>query len=183
MGGARRAMGGVGLIVACFLASAGLRALDSGAAIAAEATARLGGAAPPAPGAEALLAAIRDREAALAAAERKMAERQQTLNVAEAKLAEQLAAFEKAQKGLEGTLAMADKAAERDIDLMTAVYEAMKPADAARIFARMDVTFASGLLVRLDPKTAAAILTGMEPEAAYALTLTASSRNAGVPTK
>jgi flagellar motility protein MotE (MotC chaperone) len=181
MVGARRAMGGVGLIVACFLVSAGLRAVDSGAAIAAEAAARLGGA--PAPETEALLAAIREREAALAAVERKMAERQQTLNVAEARLAEQIAAFEAAQKGLEGTLAMADKAAERDIEHMTAVYAAMKPADAARIFGRMDVTFASGLLVRLDPKTAAAILTGMEPEAAYALTVTASSRNAGVPTQ
>jgi len=29
----------------------------------------------------------------------------------------------------------------------------------------------------------AAILTGMEPEAAYALTVTASSRNAGAPTQ
>ena len=30
---------------------------------------------------------------------------------------------------------------------MTTVYENMKPAEAARIFERMDVTFASGLLV------------------------------------
>lgn len=179
----RGALGGVGLIVACFLGSAGLRAIDNGAAIAGEAAARLGGAETPSPETEALLAAIREREAALAEAERKMAERQQTLNVAEAKLAEQLAAFEKAQKGLEETLAMADRAAERDIDRMITVYENMKPADAARIFAKMDVTFASGLLVRLKPATAAAILGGMEPEAAYAVTLTAASRNAGVPTE
>ena len=63
----------------------------------------------------------------------------QTLNVAEAKLAEQLAAFEKAQENLEKTLALADEAAERDIARMTTVYENMKPADAARIFERMDV--------------------------------------------
>ncbi len=181
MKGRRRAMGGVALIMLCFLGSAGLRLIDSGAAIAGEAAQRLGVADRPDGETDALLAAIRVRDAALAEAERKMAERQQTLNVAEAKLAEQLAAFEKARAGLEATLAKADKAAERDIDLMTAVYESMKPADAARIFSKMDVTFASGLLVRLEPGKAAAILAGMEPEAAYALTLTASSRNARVP--
>ena len=41
---------------------------------------------------------------------------------------------------------MADKAAERDIARMTTVYENMKPAEAARIFERMDVKFAAGLL-------------------------------------
>ncbi|MBP7243368.1 hypothetical protein [Amaricoccus sp.] len=176
-----RAIGGVGLIVLCFLGSAALRLAESGAAIAEELGADSpDGAAAPAE-ADDLLAAIRAREAALAAEEARMADRKQTLNVAEAKLAEQLAAFETAQKNLEDTLAMADKAAERDIDRMTAVYEAMKPADAAKIFGTMDVSFASGLLVGLDPKSAAAILSGMAPEQAYAITLTIASRNARVP--
>ena len=35
---------------------------------------------------------------------------------------------------------MADQAAEKDIARMTTVYENMKPADAAKIFERMDVS-------------------------------------------
>lgn len=180
-----RALSGVGLIVLCFVGSAALRAIESGSAIAEEIGAL--GADGPTPAetaeAEGLLAAIRAREAALDAEAKRLADRQQTLNVAEAKLAEQLAAFETAQSQLEDTLALADNAAERDIERMTAVYESMKPADAARIFGRMDVGFASGLLARLRPEVAAAVLTGMEADAAYAITLTIASRNANVPTQ
>ncbi len=177
------ALGGVGLIVLCFLGSAALRLIESGAAVAEEIAAGAESGAGAVDDAEGLLAAIRDRETALQTEEARLADRRQTLNVAEAKLAEQLAAFETAQRQLEETLALADNAAERDIERMTAVYESMKPADAARIFGRMDVTFASGLLVRLKPEIAAAILTGMEPDAAYAITVTVASRNAAVPTE
>jgi flagellar motility protein MotE (MotC chaperone) len=184
--GVRRAYGGVGLIVICFVGSAVLRLAGSAPAIAEELAATAeeapaGAAATPEQDPETLLAAIRAREAQLTAEAQRLEERAQTLNVAEAKLAEQLAAFETAQRQLEETLALADRAAEKDIERMTAVYESMDPDDAARIFAQMDVTFASGLLVRLRPETAAAILTGMEADAAYAITLTVASRNARVP--
>jgi flagellar motility protein MotE (MotC chaperone) len=122
----------------------------------------LGGPSAQATEAEGLLAAIRDREAQLDAEAARLADREQTLKVAEAKLAEQLAAFQTAQSALEETLALADKAAERDIERMTAVYENMEPEDAARIFGRMDVAFASGLLARVRPEVAARkLLTGI----------------------
>lgn len=175
------AVSGLSLIVLCFLASAALRIAESGAAFAEE-FATVAAESDAAEG-EGLLAAIREREAQLDAEAKRLSDRQQTLNVAEAKLAEQLAAFETAQRQLEETMALADNAAERDIDTMTAVYENMKPADAARIFGEMDVTFAAGLLSRLRPETAAAVLTGMEPAAAYAVTLMIASRNANVPTE
>jgi flagellar motility protein MotE (MotC chaperone) len=173
----------LGLIVFCFFASAALRLSDDGWALAqgignataAEATA-------PASSDE-LLAAIRAREAQLDAEEKRLADRKQTLSVAEAKLAEQLAAFEKARANLEKTLALADEAAEKDIARMTTVYENMKPADAAKIFDKMDVKFAAGLLARMRPDVAAQVLTGMTPETAYALTVTVASRNAAVPTE
>lgn len=175
-----RSVGGVGLIVLCFLGSGAMRLVDSGPAIAEEVGA-LGGPSAQETEAEALLAAIRAREAQLDAEAARLADREQTLKVAEAKLAEQLAAFETARRGLEETLALADKAAERDLDRMTVVYENMEPEDAARIFGRMDVAFASGLLARLRPEVAARILTSMEADAAYAITLTIASRNAAVP--
>ena len=135
------------------------------------------------PEADALLLAIRDRETQLDDKAAQLADRAQALSVAEQKLKEQLAAFETAQRNLEGTLAQADKAAERDIDRMTTVYENMKPGDAARIFERMDVSFAAGLLARMRPEITASVLAGMEPDAAYAVTLVIASRNSAVPTQ
>jgi flagellar motility protein MotE (MotC chaperone) len=181
----RPAIGGLALIAACFVASAGLRLTESGWALAEELAAAEQAADEPAPAAEtdALLAAIREREAALDAEAARLADRAQTLKVAETKLAEQLAAFEQAQKNLEATLAMADQAAEKDLARMTAVYESMKPDDAAKIFDRMDTGFAAGLLARMRPEIAADVLTAMNADAAYAVTLTIASRNSGVPTR
>jgi flagellar motility protein MotE (MotC chaperone) len=184
------AISGVGLIVLCFFGSAGLRLSESGRAMAEGlgAMARNKEAAVPdevAPSADAdlLLAAIREREAQLEREAAALADRAQTLDVAETKLAEQLAAFEKAQADLEATLAMADRAAEKDIERMTTVYENMKPDDAARIFDRMAVEFAAGLLARMRPEAAAQVLTAMDADGAYAVTLTIASRNARVPTE
>lgn len=177
----RAALGGVSLIVLCFLGSATLRFGESGLAVAEEIAERATAPAPPA--GDALLTALRTREGALDAREKTMADRAQALNVAEAKLAEQLAAFETARGQLEKTLASADKAAEKDIDRMTTVYEKMKPADAARIIDKMDVTFAAGLLARMRPEIAANVLAGMSAESAYAVTLTVASRNSRVPTE
>lgn len=182
--GAKRAVvGGVSLIVLCFLGSAALRLGESGQALAQELAAAAETAAPEAGPNDALLAALRAREAELDAREQTMANRSQALGVAEAKLAEQLAAFEKAQTQLQSTLASADKAAEKDIDRMTTVYEKMKPADAARILDKMDVTFAAGLLARMRPEIAAQVMASMAPETAYAVTVTVASRNSRVPTQ
>lgn len=185
MAGSRPAIGGVGLIVACFLASGVLRLSESSLALAEEIESGTGATANPAgsdnPGQ--LMKALRDREAQLNAEEARIADRAQTLNVAEAKLAEQLAAYDKAQKQLQETLASADKAAEKDINKMTTVYENMKPADAARILDRMDVAFAAGLMARMRPEIAAQILSAMNADSAYAVTLTVASRNSKVPTK
>jgi flagellar motility protein MotE (MotC chaperone) len=183
MAAARRpVLSGMGLVVLCFFASAALRLTDDDWALA-QGLGEGGTKAAEATGKDQLLDAIRQREAQLAAEEKRLADRKQTLGVAEAKLAEQLAAFEKARANLEKTLAMADQAAERDLARMTTVYENMKPAEAAKIFETMDVGFAAGLLARMRPDMAAQVLTGMKPETAYAVTVTIASRNARVPTK
>lgn len=182
------AAGGVGLIVLCFLGSAALRLTESGMAFAEEIGTLVQGAPEAAAepvaaeaDADALLAAIRERGAQIAAEEARLADRAQTMAVAEARLAEQLAALEKARADLEATLALADQASERDIGQMTAVYENMKPADAAKIFERMDVHFAAGLMSRMRPELAAQVLAGMNADSAYAVTLTIASRNSRAP--
>ena len=80
---------------------------------------------------------------------------------------------------LKATLALADGAAEADIERLTAVYQAMKPKDAAALFETMAPEFAAGFLGRMPPEAAAAILSGMSPEAAYGVSVIVAGRNAG----
>ncbi len=84
---------------------------------------------------------------------------------------------------LRSTLALADKAAENDIAGLTAVYQAMKPKDAAALFETMSPEFAAGFLGRLPPDSAAAILSAMSPEAAYGISVIVAGRNVGAPTE
>jgi flagellar motility protein MotE (MotC chaperone) len=86
-----------------------------------------------------------------------------------------------AEEELKATLALADGAAEDDIARLTAVYQAMKPKDAAALFETMSPEFAAGFLGRMPPDSAAAILSGMSSEAAYGISVIVAGRNADVP--
>jgi flagellar motility protein MotE (MotC chaperone) len=114
-------------------------------------------------------AALNDREAALALADQAITERLAELEAMEARLRE--------------TLALADGAAEADIERLTAVYQAMKPKDAAALFETMSPDFAAGFLGRMAPESAAAILSGMSAEAAYGISVIVAGRNTGAPTE
>ncbi len=131
----------------------------------------------------ALLAAIRERTASLQQQELQLAERRQTLAVVEKKVAEQILAMNEAEKNLAATLAVADEATEKDLARLTAVYENMKPKNAADIFSGMDIGFAAGFLARIRPDAAANILAGLPTDKAYAISLTIAGRNADAPTE
>lgn len=182
------------LLSGLFLLSAVLRIVDRDGAIAKElktateapppapAPATAEGCVPD-PGTEALLAAIREREAQLEARARAIAEREQVLTVAKLKVEEQITALTDAEKRLAETLALADKAAEADVARLVAVYENMAPKAAAQIFAGMDVVFAAGLIGRMKAETAAAVLAGLPTDRAYAISATLAGRNARAPTE
>ena len=130
-----------------------------------------------------LLAALRAREARLAEQETALASRLQALTLAEQELGRQLAALEEVEARLAATLALADQASERDLARLTAVYEAMKPADAAALFEEMDPRFAAGFVARMRPESAAAVLAGLTPGLAYSVSVILAGRHAGVPTQ
>jgi flagellar motility protein MotE (MotC chaperone) len=127
------------------------------------------------------LLSLSHREQALQAREEALEERAQSLAHAERRLAEKLEALRLAEEELAGTMARADRAAEDDIDRLVQVYEAMKPEEAARVFAEMEIQFAAGFFSRLRPEIAAPILAGLEPRQAYALSALIAGRNALVP--
>jgi flagellar motility protein MotE (MotC chaperone) len=132
-------------------------------------------------GVAALLASLREREARLVEQERKAAEREQGLALARKEIDGKLAELQAAEEKLAATLAMADQAAEKDVGKLVAMYETMKPKDAARLFGEMEPDFAAGFLAQMRPEAAAAVLAGLEPTKAYAISLMLAGRNAAAP--
>lgn len=129
----------------------------------------------------ALLAETKEREARVAEREAKLEARIQALSLIESAVAEDLKRLEQAEAELRATMARADKAAETDIGQLTAVYENMKPEQAAALFERMEPSFAAGFLGRMRSDSAAAILAGLDPDLAYSISVVLAGRNADVP--
>lgn len=133
--------------------------------------------APPGP----LLIAIRERAAEIDQRELRVVEREKLLEVAEARIRAEIRRLEEAEKKLAATLAIADGASERDVAQLVAVYEAMKPKEAAAIFNGMEPRFAAGFLARMRADTAAGILAAMREDLAYAATAVMAGRHVNVP--
>lgn len=131
----------------------------------------------------ALLAALQEREARVTALEAAVAERMQALAVAEARIGDRMAALVAAESALAAMLTLADEAAEADVLRLIAVYESMKPKEAAVLFQEMEPDFAAGFLARMRPEAAAGIMAGLPPRNAYAISVTLAGRNALAPTE
>ena len=128
-----------------------------------------------------LLSALRAREAAVAEREDQIAVRAKSLQVAQQEIERRIEALEAAEQRLSATLALADTAAEDDLARLTAVYENMKPKEAATLFQAMEPEFAAGFLARMRPDAAAKIMAGLEPQNAYSISAILAGRNAGAP--
>lgn len=128
-----------------------------------------------------LLFALQEREKRLSQQEKLVAEREQSIKLARSKIDEKMAELETAERRLAATIAQADQAAEKDVTQLVAMYESMKPKDAARLFSEMEPEFAAGFLSRMQPAAAAAVLAGLEPGKAYSFSVVLAGRNALAP--
>ena len=131
----------------------------------------------------ALLAAFQSREARIAAREGQLEDRLQAMRVAGAEITERLAQLQAAETALSDTITIADTAAEDDLGQLTAVYENMKPQDAADLFETMEPDFSAGFMGRMRPDVAALIMSNLTPETAYAISAILAGRNASAPTE
>ena len=129
----------------------------------------------------ALAEALKTRDAALSAREAELKDRLAALALAEDAINKRMDELATAEADLKKTLQIADVAAEADLTRLTAVYEAMKPADAAKLFAEMAPDFAAGFLGRMNPGAAASVMAGMEPGKAYSISVLIAGRNALAP--
>ncbi|MFN7222601.1 MAG: MotE family protein [Paracoccaceae bacterium] len=132
---------------------------------------------PPA----ALALALKERDAAITAREAALQDRLAALSLADEALTRRLTELEATETTLRQTLAIADGAAEKDLQRLTAVYEAMKPAEASALFEAMAPEFAAGFLGRMRPDVGAAIIAGLKPETAYTISVLIAGRNALAP--
>lgn len=128
-----------------------------------------------------LLEAVRARERDLATREALIADRARALAVVEEETRLQIARLAETEARLAATLALADGAAEADITRLVAVYQAMRPEQAAALFSEMEPEFAAGFLARMTPDSAAQVLAGLEPGLAYSMAVTLAGRNARAP--
>jgi flagellar motility protein MotE (MotC chaperone) len=180
----RRPVRGVLLFVAALLAGSGILRVGLGLTQAQAVPAAQPEVPPPqscpaAPGA--LIEALAERSALLDTRDAAIEDRLAALDLAEAALRRRLDDLQAAEAALSATLAKVDGAAENDLARLTAVYEAMKPKEAADLFQTMAPDFAAGFLARMRPEAAAAVLSGMAPETAYAISVLLAGRNALAP--
>lgn len=137
----------------------------------------------PPPDVTPLIAALQEREVRVASRETAIEDRLRALALAEEELSKRLMELEAAETSLLAALALSETANDNDIGRLTAVYETMKPADAAGLFEQMAPDFASGFLVRMQPESAAAIMAGLDPQTAYSISVIIAGRNANAPTQ
>ena len=183
----RRASTGALVILALFFASSGAIRIGSDLGVAlAEIADQPDGDLPSEPlncnaPPTALAQALKTRSSEISAREAALQDRTAALDLAEEAINKRMAELATAEDDLKKTLSIADGAAEKDLTTLTAVYEAMKPADAIKVFAAMAPEFAAGFLARMQPNAAAGILAGMSPEQAYSISVLIAGRNALAP--
>ena len=72
-------------------------------------------------------------------------------------------------------------AIQNDIDRLIAVYDQMKPAEAAAILTNLPSDFAAEILMRVDPENGARIIAAVEPRQAALLTAEMGARSVRNP--
>ena len=182
--------GALVLIAVLFAASAAIRlGTGAGPAIAKEVTALKDRVVPqPVPAQcavpddiAAIMAALQSRQDTLDQKENQLLTLEQSLGLARTQIEANLIRLEKAENELSATISATKEAAESDLARLTAVYQNMKPKDAASLFGTMDPEFAAGFIGRMRPDAAAKIMTGLDPDTAYTISVILAGRNADAP--
>lgn len=122
------------------------------------------------PEAVALAETLRLRGIAVDRALADLDRRKQDLAAAEAKIKARLEALKSAKAALGQTRTDKTGASAAGIDRLIAVYDAMKPAEAATIIASLPPEFAAEILTRVQPAAGARIIAAIEPGQAAILT-------------
>jgi flagellar motility protein MotE (MotC chaperone) len=132
---------------------------------------------PVAPrGERAILERLSDRRQQLDARDEELAMRENLLKAAEKRVEAKVAELKALEAKVKSALDQRDETEAKRFKGIVAMYEAMKPKDAARIFDRLDLKILVDVSTQMKPQTMSAILAQMAPEAAERLTVELAQR-------
>ncbi|MDE2029315.1 MAG: MotE family protein [Alphaproteobacteria bacterium] len=96
--------------------------------------------------------------------------RAQLLKVAEQRVNQKIKEMETLRKQLQSMVDQVNGAQQAQVGNLVKIYETMKPSDAARIFAKLDMPVLLGVIRQMKPKSTAPILAAMDPNKAKEIT-------------
>ena len=126
-----------------------------------------------------ILNALKDRRTELDVRDEDMASMLPLMMAAEQKLDAKTAALAAVKAEVQALLGQVGEREKAEVDRLVAVYSAMRPRDAARVFATLDDSVRLPVAAAMRPRSLAAVMAQMEPAAARVLTEKLASRFAG----
>jgi len=117
-----------------------------------------------------LLQALGERRQELDRRESQIAEREALLAAAERRLEEKVASLKELQTAIEASLQQRDGEDNAQIESLVKIYESMKPKDAARIFDQLDLAVLMPVVEQMKERKTAPILAKMAPTKAREVT-------------
>ena len=130
------------------------------------------------PEAVALATELRDRALRIERYMEALETRKAEIAAAEATLRARAGELRQQTSGLQSRRNGASQAVREDIDRLIAVYDQMKPAEAAAVLTNLPPDFAAEILMRVQPETGARIIAAVEPRQAALLTAQMGARSA-----
>jgi flagellar motility protein MotE (MotC chaperone) len=103
--------------------------------------------------------------------------REEMIRQAEERLEERMRALRQTEDG--GAAARAEEERREGMKNLVAMYQAMRPKEAARIFDRLSLDILVPVVLDMNPRTMAEIMAAMSPEAAERLTVALARRAQG----
>lgn len=97
--------------------------------------------------------------------------RERVLAAAEKRVEERIAELKEIDRKINSQIAEIDAAQEEKMASLVAMYEGMKPKDAAKIFERLDMGVLLDVVERMQPRKMSAVLAAMDPVVAQDLTV------------
>ncbi|RZJ26540.1 MAG: hypothetical protein EON85_12250, partial [Brevundimonas sp.] len=117
-----------------------------------------------------IIQSLSSRRAELDARDTDMASMLPLLTAAEQKLDARVQALEQVKREVAAMLGQVDEKQKAENDRLVAVYSAMRPREAARVFATLDDDVRLPVAAAMRPRTLAAVMAQMDPQAARSLT-------------
>lgn len=129
------------------------------------------------PEAVALAEELRDRGLRIERYLEAIDSRKRDLATAEASLTARLIELRAMKASIRAGETGQSKALQSDIDTLVAVYDKMKPAEAAAVLTNLPADFAAEILMRVQPDTGARIIAALDPNQAAILTTHMGARS------